>query len=194
MVKSKQFLFFIISIAFLIYTGCASNSKVSPPPLPEQENNEEHRESRNYCDVKINITVTLPLSLYFGRYGSLHIDGPDGYFDDLRIEMLMGDQTITLRRVPEGRYTFTLTYADIVISKCAVICCYCDMDWKHRCMENLKAVLKNRMNSYYNTTYYDDCYGYNYNWNYSSPACGYPEPCSVIVSFIIPDDLYKYDP
>jgi len=190
MVKSKHFLSFIVSLGFLFIIGCTMNPEVSPPPQPESD---KEKEKRNYCDVKINITIKLPLSLYFGRYGSLHIDGPDGYFNDLRIEMLMGDQTITLRSVPEGRYTFTLTYADIIISKCAVVCCYCDMDWKHRCMENLKVVLKNRMNSYYTTTYYDDCYGYNYNWSYSSPACGYPEPCSVIVSFIIPDDLYIYN-
>ena len=174
-------LFFIAVLALLaitvLCTGCCINSSCYAP---------RPRKDSQYCDMAINVIVRQPLSFYYGEYAELIIEGPQNYFKKQMVPMEIGMQVLTFRSVPAGRYCFTMSYAGMVVSKCGVLCCFCDNEWKAQCMYNLKDQLKAKRIPRYNYDNVPD-------WGYASPACGYPEPCTVIASFVIPDDAFKYD-
>jgi len=178
-IKKFQIVLFALIFVSLVTSGCYYSNACSRGRRTLTSQQQTH-----YCDVRINVIVRLPLSYYYGDYGYITVEGPNGFLKDITVPMMMGNQVITLHAVPEGRYTFTLKYAGMVTSKCAVVCCYCDADWKAQCTYNLKEVLKRK---------YRGEFGTQEDWAYSSPACGYPEPCQVVVNFVIPDDPYKYD-
>ncbi len=155
-------------------------------------------------DLQVGVIVSQPLMFYYGETGLMEVWGPAGTYLVKEVPMYLGNQVITFRNVPIGRYVVTVTYSGLIATKGAVLCSSGDMQWRSDCADGLKCILqaKKRGNTW-------DCQdnqptgGYNWYWTQSnelsdfatpSPAVGHREPLQAVVIFNIPEDALKYDP
>ncbi len=161
--------------AVLFVSGCACRT------VCEQE--------ERYADLMVCIKVSQPLSYLYDGCGILEVWGPEGTYMTKEIPMYMGTQVVIFREVPVGRYVLTLTYAGMVVTKCAVLCGSGEAQWRAQCMQGLKEMLKGKRKGggWRPLVEEEFC-------SSPSPAVGFQENCQGVVCFNIPEDVLRVDP
>jgi hypothetical protein len=119
-----------------LLAGCASSPQLSregrggssserdmvpkkmPPPKPR------------VCDMRVQIKINDPIAPYLSDFGTVTVRGKEGFQVQKQFPIKFGTQVVTIMELEAERYDVEVTYGDYIATKCVILGCICQDNWK----------------------------------------------------------------
>jgi len=82
------------------------------------------------CDMRVQVKVTDPIAPYLSDFGIVTVRGKEGFRVSKSFPVKYGTQVVVIEELEAERYDVEVTYGDIIATKCVILGCLCQDNWK----------------------------------------------------------------
>jgi len=134
----------VLLLASIIFiSGCASNlNRASFPNTKKKKTqviapNKMPSQQPLVCDMHIQIKITDPIDPLMWTDGKVTVYGKNYFKITKTFPVKLGVQVITIPDLKQDRYNVEVSYGNYIATKCVLLGCVCEDNWKETFMQDL---------------------------------------------------------